>query len=243
MKKYFHSVAVMATASLLLFAASCKEETVHGEGAITTEQKSVSDFDKIIIDLPGNANIYVGETAEVDVKTHHNLHEYIKTEVTAGTLRVYRKSGILNFDFSNIDINIHLPRLAKLQINGAADAKIHGDLNGDDFELHVRGASDVEIEKMHIDKLDVVLSGASELDINSGTVNSANYKVTGAGEVNAEKLVTAEAKARVSGAGDMRLHVTNKLDARISGAGEIGYTGHPELTSKVTGIGSITDRN
>ncbi len=200
-------------------------------------------FDKVVVDLPADADIYVGDGNSVEVKTHGNLQEYVLTEVTGNTLRIYKKSGIMKLDFSKVDISIHMPAISKLEINGAADAKIEGDVKGESFELHVRGASDVDIAQVHVDKLDVQLSGASELDIRSGAVGYANYKVTGAGEVDASELDTKEAKARVSGAGDMRLHVTEKLDARISGAGEIGYTGHPELKSKVSGIGSISDRN
>jgi|GEM_PF-1231061 len=237
------TLSVLAVAVILLFT-SCKEERIYGEGKVITEQRQVDVFDKVIIDLPADAEIHVGDRNSVAVKTHGNLQEYILTEVTGSTLRVYKKSGIAKLDFSKVDITIQMPSISKLQINGAADAKIDGDLKGESFELHVRGASDVDVALMHVNKLKVQLSGASELDIHKGTVGYADYKVSGAGDIDASGLETKEVKARVSGAGDMLLHVTDKLDARISGAGEIGYTGHPEiLHSKVAGIGSITDRN
>lgn len=243
MNSHFAVLKIFIVIICIFGSTSCKEETVHGEGKVITEERSVTSFDKVVIDLPADVDIHINDEQGLTVKTYGNLQEYILTEVSDGTLRVYKKSGIMKFDFSNVDINIQLPAISKLEINGAAEAKIDGDIAGASFELKVRGASDVQIADIHVEKLNVLLSGASELNIVSGTVDYANYKVTGAGEIDASTLKTNEAKARVSGAGDMKLFVTEKLDAHISGAGEISYTGHPELKSKVTGLGSITDRN
>lgn len=243
MNNHFSTIYLFIISICLFCCTSCKEETVYGEGKITTEERSVATFEKIIIDLPTDVKVHMTDSRTLSVKTYGNLQEYILTEVSDGTLRVYKKSGIMKFDFSNVDIKIQMPAISRLEINGAADAEIIGDIVGASFELHVRGASDVDIENIHVKKLNVLLSGASELDIKSGAIEYANYKVSGAGEINAATVMTNAAKARVSGAGDMKLYVTDKLDAHISGAGEIGYTGHPEIKSKVSGIGSITDRN
>lgn len=243
MNNHFSTINLFVISICLFCFTSCKEETVHGEGKVTTEERSLATFEKIVIDLPADVKVHMTDSRSTSVKTYGNLQDYILTEVSDGTLRIYKKSGIMKFDFSNVDINIQLPAISRLEIHGAADAEIIGDIVGDSFELQVRGASDVEIENIHVEKLNVLLSGASQLDIKSGTLGYANYKVSGAGDINAANVKTNEAKARVSGAGDMKLYVTDKLDAHISGAGEIGYTGNPEIKSKVSGIGSVTDRN
>lgn len=241
MKNIIRAISLSVLVAGLLCFASCKENVVHGKGNITSQQRQTAVFDKIVIDMAVDATIIVGDAHAVQVKAHDNLQEHIKVDVTGNTLRIH-KSGIM-FSDDDIHVTIHLPVFAKLEINGAADADIQGDVKGESFELHVRGASDVDMQQVHVDKLNVKLSGASELRIDSGVVSSATYNVTGAGEIDASKLQTKKAIAKVSGAGEMSLNVTEKLDAKITGAGEIDYTGHPQVSSKITGAGVLNDRN
>lgn len=167
--------------------------------------------------------------------------EHIKTEVTGNTLRIYNEGLI--FNNSDINIIVQVPSLSALELQGAADVRTTGDIKGADFKLEVLGASEIDIDELHVDNLDVKLSGASELQINRGTIGKAKYKVTGAGEIRAEAVETKDVAARVSGAGEMSLFVTEKLDADITGAGEIDYRGHPQITSDITGAGELIDKN
>lgn len=229
----------------LLFIAiifvSCKEEVVRGKGNVTTEGRTMQQFDKIIIDIAADATIEVGKPVAVEVKAQGNLMEHIKTEVNGNTLRIYN-DGII-FNSSDISIIIQVPSLSALELKGAADVRTTGDIKGPDFKLEVLGVSEIVIDELHVDNLDVKLSGASELQINRGTVGKAKYKVAGTSEIRAEAVETKEVAARVSGAGEMSLFVTQKLDADITGTGEIDYRGHPKITSDVTGAGELINKN
>lgn len=236
-----HAVAFCALLAIASVCTSCKEEVVRGKGNITTEGRTMQQFDKVIIDISADATIEVGKPHAVEVKAQSNLMEHIKTEVTGNTLRIYNEGLI--FNSSDIDIIVQVPSLTALELKGAADVRTTGDIKGSDFQLDVLGASEVDIDELHVDHLDVKLSGASELQINRGTVGKAKYKVTGAGEIRAEGVETKEVAARVSGAGEMSLYVTEKLDADITGAGEIDYRGHPQITSDITGAGELIDKN
>lgn len=234
------SLAYVLLAGLFLFS-SCKENVVRGKGSLTTETRQVQSFDKIIIDVAIDATIVVGGAHSMEIKAKENLHDHIKTEVNGTTLRIYNDDIIYNRD--DITATIHLPTISMLEINGAADAVVKGDVKGPNFELKVFGASEVDIEQVHVDSMSVNLSGASELKIAGGTAGAARYKVTGAGEIRANGVETKNATAKVSGAGEMDLFVTEKLDADITGAGEINYKGHPQITSDVTGAGELIDKN
>jgi len=242
MKNTFTQVPALCTLLCIsVLFLSCKEEVVRGKGNITTEGRTLQQFDKIIIDIAADATIEVGKPHTVEVKAQSNLMEHIKTEVTGNTLRIYNEGLI--FNNSDINIIVQVPSLSALELQGAADVRTTGDIKGTNFELDVLGASEIDIDELHVDNLDVKLSGASELQINRGTVGKAKYKVTGAGEIRAEAVETKDVSARVSGAGEMSLFVTEKLDADITGAGEIDYRGHPQITSDITGAGELIDKN
>lgn len=241
MKNITQVAFIVMIATGILISTSCKENTVYGKGNITTKEREIAQFDKVEIDMAIDAIITVGATHSVEIKANDNLHKHIKTEISGNTLRVYCDNALTTH--GDMEAIIHMPNITKLDISGAADAIINGDIKGSDFALEVHGAADVKIDELHVDKLNVLLSGASELHIDKGAVQNASYKVTGAGEVYASALETKNAKARVSGAGEMGLFVTDKLDADITGAGEIDYTGHPQVSSHITGVGSLNDKN
>ena len=242
MKNTFTQVPALCTLFCIsVLFLSCKEEVVRGKGNMTTEGRTLQQFDKIIIDITADATIEVGKPHAVEVKAQSNLMEHIKTEVTGNTLRIYNDGIIINN--SDMKVAIQVPSLTALELKGAADVRTTGDINGPDFKLEVLGASEIDIDELHVDNLDVKLSGASELQINRGVVGKAKYKVTGAGEIRAEAVETKDVAARVSGAGEMSLFVTEKLDADVTGAGEISYKGHPQITSDITGAGELINKN
>lgn len=241
MKYSLQTVITLTAVSGVLLFTSCKENVVRGKGAVTTNQRKVTPFDKVVLDMSVNAVIQVGKTPGVQITANNNLQEHIKTEVENGILRIHHDGIMFNSDDINVVINV--PALNGLEINGASDADIKGKVTAANFELYVKGAAEVGIADIHVTKMNVKLSGASELNIASGIADQAIYKVTGAGEINARGLITKNVTAKVSGAGEMDLHVTAKLDAHITGAGEIDYVGHPQVTSKITGAGFLNDKN
>lgn len=242
MKHLIQSACAVACLAVILLFSSCKENVVRGKGEVTTKDRKVAGFNKVVIDMAVDATIVVGQGTGIRIKAQDNLHEHIKTTVKNNTLVIEYDKGIL-LKNEDIHVTIAMPAIVKLAIKGAADADIKGDVRANKFELEVKGASDVEIDELHVATLVVKLSGASELDIRSGIAGYAEYKVTGAGEIKAEKLVSNKVKAKVSGAGEMALHVKDSLNANIAGAGEINYTGHPHITSRIAGAGYLNDRN
>lgn len=241
MKNFTQAALVLTVAVGVLMSVSCKEHVVQGKGPMATEQRDIASFDKIKIDMPAEATIVIGDAQSVEVEANENLVKHIKTEVSGNTLRIHHE-GIW-YTNGNVAVSIHMPALKMLDISGAADAAIKGDITGNEFTLEVSGAADVDIEQMDVDDFKAKLSGASKLNIHKGNVKHAVYKVTGAGEIYASSLETRSAEAKVSGAGEMELHVTDELDAHITGAGSIDYIGHPQVTSHIAGVGSLNDAN
>lgn len=232
---------LLFTLALSLFFVSCKRNIVTGTGDITTASRQAGSFDKIVIKLPVDAVINVGNSNSVSVKTYENLHEYIKTDIADNTLTIYSDEGIILED--DITFTIGTSSLKMLKIAGAADAEINGNVAADRFDLKVSGASSVDISQLNTEYFLAKLSGASKLTIESGKVGTAEYRVSGAAKIYAFGLMADNAKAKLSGAGKAEVNVSEKLEAKISGAGYIDYKGHPTVSSKISGAGSVNDVN
>lgn len=241
MKRSLFMVVCMTVVSIAVL--SCKGTIVKGEGEITSQNKTVSDFDGVRIDLLSNVEIEVQEGASpsLEIKTHNNIHEHIITEVSNGKLRVYTQDIILRK--SDITVLITTPDLTTLELNGATDAEVKGIVRGETFTLDISGASEVMIDEVNVGTFDADMSGASELDIKRGVAENFLLDVSGAAEIEAIGMKCNNAKVDVSGAGEVAVYVTDKLDVDIAGAGTVDYKGKPEIRSDIAGAGDLRDRN
>ena len=237
-------VFLFAIACALLPLASCGPR--WDTGNITTEQKTVTDFTSIDISAPVDAVVTVkpGATPSVTLKGFPDVLKRIKTEVVDGRLRIYtdEKRWNLNFD-ENAKAAITVSSLSQLDLAGAADVDVIGNITGDMFSLNVAGAGDVKIDELNTDKLSVDAAGAADVSIKKGVVRSAEYDFSGAGDLKAYGLQSNDVRASVSGAGDVKLSVSQTLDASISGVGSIQYKGNPAVSKSVSGIGSVSQVN
>lgn len=236
-------IPIVLLAAFAISFTSCKRNMVRGKGEVTSTSRTVGGFDKIEIDIPVDVNITVDKTSEhsLNIKTHDNLHQYIKSEIRGNTLHIFSEEWL--YGNTDIDLVISTQSLTLLDINGAADAVIKGDIQEKEFRLDISGTAEVDIEELNTDAFLANLNGSSELIIRGGSSNNINFDVNGAGEINAMGLKSKVAKAEVSGAGEMQLNVSDELFADITGAGTIDYKGHPKITSDITGAGTLNDRN
>lgn len=232
---------------IILWAfSSCKRNVVEGHGEIKNEARNVSSFSSVEIAAPLTAIITIDSTAtqpSFELKGYKNVLSEIKTEVKNNTLRIYKDDIISFANDEDVTATIKLPALNGVLVKGFADVDINGPLRSDMFNLIVKGAADVNVEKLYVNILTAQLSGAGSLKMEEGTANKADYKVSGAGEIEAYGVVTNDCTAALSGAGEIEINVQQKLDARLSGAGSISYKGHPQMSSNISGIGTIHDDN
>jgi hypothetical protein len=185
-----------------------------------------------------------GATASVSFKGFPDVLKKIKTEVVDGRLRIYSDEKHWNFNFDeNAKATITVGSLTELDMAGAADVDVTGNITGDAFVLNVAGAGDVKIDELNTDKLSVDAAGAADVTIKKGVVRVAEYDFSGAGDLKAYGLQSSDVSASVSGAGDVKVSVSQSLDASISGVGSIQYKGNPSVSKSVSGIGSVSQAN
>ncbi|RYE22617.1 MAG: hypothetical protein EOP51_12755 [Sphingobacteriales bacterium] len=159
---YLLAIIIIATA-----ASSCKRKVVKGEGSMQTEERSVTPFTSVVIDMPLEAHIHVGNgtgAPALQIKAQKNLLKEVKVEVTNGVLRLYTEKLFHFSSDEDIIVEINMPQILALTIKGAGDANVDGTVAGESFEVKVSGAADVDIQNITTNKFVATLSGAGDVD-------------------------------------------------------------------------------
>ena len=192
---------------------------IKGSGDVETRQLDFDGFDRIQLDGAFDLEIGFGREFELKLTTDDNLFDEMDISVDGGTLVLDTEENLRPTE--GVLLEITMPALAGLKINGAGDITI-SDFDGERFDLNVRGAGDLTID---------------------GRVGTLEIAISGAGDVDARELVAREVEIGISGAGDATVHATESLEARVSGVGNVTYYGDPEhKRTKVSGLGHIKGR-
>jgi hypothetical protein len=208
-------------ASSMIILSGCNKDNLSGSGATDTELRVVPVFTSI--ELKGSAEVDVSysTTQEVKITGYENLLPYYETKVFNNTLYLQFRSDVYNVRHNNIKLNITLPLLSGIRVNGSGKVTAGNFINGDGLTASVNGSGDIFV--------------------NASRYNKANYFINGSGDLKASGNIVAEAVAGISGSGSIELNVTDKLKANISGSGDIKYWGNPgTVETQVSGSGKVT---
>jgi hypothetical protein len=225
MKKISLAIFILALTIGLVFSASCGSvgittvTGIKGSGTPKTEQRNVTGFRQIEAGGAVNLEIDAGKEFSVTVEADDNLLQYIKTEVSGDTLKIYSEGKIS--PTAKFNVKISMPELEGLDVSGASDAKIVN-VKADTIELKASGASDITI---------------------NGEANELKAEASGASEIDAKNLRTESANVDASGASSAIVSANDTLDVEASGASKIYYTGEPKnIKQNASGASSINKK-
>lgn len=192
---------------------------VEGSGVLKTEKREVPGFSKIDGSGAINVEIVIQNDFSVEVEADDNLLQYIKTEVSGDTLKIYSEGRISRKN--PVNVKIGMPSIEGLEINGASKATA-ANIKGDELLLKANGASKITI---------------------SGEVKSLESKINGASTIDAENLRAENAEVKVNGASKATVFATNRLEANANGASRITYIGEPaSLEKRANGASTISGK-
>ena len=192
---------------------------VQGSGRAKSETRNVSDFKMVDASSAMYLEIAAGKEFSVQVEADDNLLQYIKTDVSGDTLKIYSKGNIS--PKTKINVKISMPELTGLEVSGASNASVSNAM-GNSIELKASGASEVKIE---------------------GEVKNVKLEASGASAIEAETLKCQNADAHASGASTITTAPANDLTAEASGASNIFYTGEPKnIEQNSSGASSVKEK-
>lgn len=188
-------------------------------GPVVSERREVQSFDSISLEGAAKLEIKVGEPVSVLVSGNETSVGRTETSVSGGTLHIKNKArDWVIRNNSRLTVQITLPKLDSLELEGGNDVSLVG-LHGGDTKIKAAGAANI-VANGQLDELTVRLAGAGHADLS--------------------KLAVNDAKVTVDGVGSVIVNPHESLDATMNGVGAIFYTGSPrKVNTRMNGLGTI----
>ncbi len=224
-----------------LIAVSCNAQygkRIKGNGKITTQNRSVGNFDELAAGGSFEIKLVNGKEGEMTITGDENLMEYIETEVKGGELKIKWKNNYNISTSNDVEIKLAVEQINGVSLSGSGSIESEKKLVSENFNAAISGSSDVILE-LEVSDLNLAISGSGNMKL-KGKTNNLEAAVSGSGEIDAKNMQSKTAELSVSGSGDISLWVTEQLKARVSGSGDIEYTGNPKIEDvKVSGSGEV----
>lgn len=213
--------------------------------AQSEETRNLSSFSEISAHEGIDVFIKAGSKEEARiVSDSHDLDEVL-TEVSGGRLKIHLEGN----NHRNIDVEVYVTykSINAISASSAASLTAEGsiDANGNDFDVDVSSAGDIdasienadEVEidassagdarlKIEAEEINAEVSSAGEIEI-SGVTKKQDIQASSSGDYDGYDLESEEAEASASSGGGIKVNVSKKLDARASSGGSVRYKGSP----------------
>ena len=170
------------------------------------------------------------------------FRDRIVVEVKDATLIIkYESEGkFWNKGDKKLKAYISFKDIEKLNISGACDVFINGQIKAKDLRIRQSGASDLKGKLEVSGTLDIDLSGASDMQL-TGSAANVTIDASGACAFKGYDLVTETCNAKASGASDIKITVNKELSAQATGASDVHYKGNGVIRElKSSGSSSVS---
>jgi hypothetical protein len=244
MNKLFKLAGVSAVAVSAAFYAS---SVTKAPAADITQSSDLDGFSKIRLSTSSDMNITIGNGFSIEMVGDDELIGNTILEVKGDTLHVKYKRGRFNYDDDQeMVINVVMPNIEAMQINGSGDAEItgvdnkelelsingSGDLNvsgkTEKLDININGSGDIEMEEVAGNDVKININGSGDVIFAGGTCQSIEIEINGSGNVDARQVECQDADVDLSGSGDSIVYASNQIVFDSQGSGEVEVYGKPK---------------
>jgi hypothetical protein len=202
----------------------------------------VGGFDRVVSSGPWQVRIHTGRGAAMHADGPRDLLERMQVDVAGGELRLDTKPGSwssgLSFGLhSKTVIDIEVPMIAALTLNGPGDASIDR-IKTPRFAARLSGPGNLAVAAIETQEVALDLSGPGRIAL-EGRAGRASVRVSGTGSVEGRGLTVGDADVRLSGVGNIALTAFGNVTGSMSGIGSIRIGGRPRCAITRSGIGSV----
>jgi len=214
------SSGLMSKIIIILIAAvtvvaGCSQPGIRGDGEIKTEDRTISDFSKVVVKGGYEIKWSNGKPA-LKLSADENLLPLVKTAVSGHTLQIDSKDDLA--PTKSITIILCSASLADMRLSGGKSFKA-SQISGHELKIESSGAWDISVD---------------------GSVTELEANLAGASKLNAKSLQTQTATLSLLGASDAHVTVTDALKVSVMGACSVIYSGNPKsVETNVIGAGSV----
>jgi hypothetical protein len=153
---------------------------IKGHGDIVTRDISVDHFSKIKLENAANVYITTGESTSVEFTTYENILEYMDADVIGDELVIKFRHNVDVSTDEEIRIDISMPEIEKITLNGVGNFYIHGPLQ-EYFDVDLNGVGNVNAFELPVYQSDIDINGSGNVKIQA--LEDLNVDINGVGNV------------------------------------------------------------
>lgn len=239
-------VAVLLTGvsySMLRAQGAANPTSVAGRAARTELRHVDATVSSVEVVGPINLRLKQGVVPSLKVRGEQRLLGNIATEQDGPTLRIGSK-GLLLHPRRPIEIELVLPSLNELVINGSGDSAADGfsgehlsvELQGSghltfngrykNVEAGVHGSGGLNLNTGHGDTVQLEMAGPGAIK-SSGNCKELTAELTGSGKLDAQHLASDKVTVVSQGSGSTDVFARKSADLTVGGSGDIKVYGNP----------------
>jgi len=265
MKKSIRTGINLFLLAILLSAASAFWLEAHaaaGAGSNGGQASESRPIDarvvQVVMSGPIDLILRPASTPELYVKGDPKLVTRVTTRIEGNTLYVATRGIYISIGQSEqTRVELSLPALEKVQLQGSGDGNIKGfkgarlelsqrgsgDLQADVDYQHVQasltGSGDLQLQLAQSETVEIIAQGSGDATLR-GQTRQMSAKLMGSGDLHAAAMKTAQLSIDLLGSADGRVYVSEELKARVSGSGDLHVQGNPARKQvQKTGSGEI----
>jgi hypothetical protein len=198
--------------------SSGSSNVIQGSGKVITDKRKLSAFNKLNINIAADIEYIASDSYRLELTADDNIAATISSAVRGNTL--------------HIDNDRSFSTESKLHARIFGSPALQGVL--------VDGSSDVNLQGISGNSLDITLDGTGDITAQGNTSN-LTIKVDGSGSVNTKELRADNVNINVDGSSEITVTAKKSLVVVIDGVSDVTYYGHPGTIKKtVDGVGDIS---
>lgn len=207
---------------------SCEEETLNisPSNNLSTQTHSITAFTDLLLADPFTVYVEFSNSEEsLRIEANDNLHSFVEVRQSGDVLSISLKDNV-NITKGNIVLKVYLTTkdVRVLEASGTANVILQDPLIGQKLEVSLVGAAKL-IGQLQLDELDTYLNGASNMDI-EGSAKRFDIRANGASHMTDFDFVTEKLFVDLSGASTVSVTVDQTLDVKADGASTVYYQGN-----------------
>jgi len=228
----------LAAWSIPAFAAS---REVRGSGRVTSERRSVADFDRVWVAGAFEIELRQGSFEGVELTGVDDLLPLVETvvEVRDGS-RSLKISPRRNTDLQPsqpIRIRIDLIRLSGIALGGGSRLKASG-LRTAKLALSLGGSGEIALAALDAERLAVNIGGSGRITV-EGRSPEASLTIGGSGRAALADLAADDVSVTIGGSGAADVRAERRLKVTIAGSGRVRHGGAAVPTVSIVGSGDV----
>jgi hypothetical protein len=208
--------------------------SIVGSGNVVSQTRPLSDFDTLEAGLSFGLSVRQGDEFSVVFVADDNLVDYLVADKNGTTLSFGLKDGYA-YNISNVTMRVEvtMPELAELSLNGSSHATLDGFKSMERFEAELTGSASLTGE-LEADTTSLNVYGSAYVEL-AGSSNELRIDACGNSVTDLSDFRVKDAALDASCSSTVVVQVDGRLHGEVSQNSRVYYLGNPDL-SGVTAV-------